>query len=141
MIIEWENRKWSWNPIDENLLRVNDWTYDFNKALPYIENKRVAIQAGGAMGMWPYLLSQQFDKVYTFEASKENYIHLEKNLSEAYLEFQYLSSPEVLERKVSRNIDIDYKNLNFSQIYLNFDNFINEQKKITKILINEKQEK
>tara|TARA_B100001093_G_scaffold367804_2_gene352698 strand:+ start:870 stop:1205 length:336 start_codon:yes stop_codon:yes gene_type:complete len=66
---------------------------------------------------------------------------LEKNLSEAYLEFQYLSSPEVLERKVSRNIDIDYKNLNFSQIYLNFDNFINEQKKITKILINEKQEK
>ena len=63
---------------------------------------------------------------------------LEKNLSEAYLEFQYLSSPEVLEGKVSRNTDINYNSLNFSQIYLNFDNFINEQKKITKILINEK---
>jgi len=81
-IIEWENRKWSWNPIDKNLLSANDWTYDFNKALPYIENKRVAIQAGGAMGLWPYLLSQHFDKVYTFEASNENYIHLEKNLKD-----------------------------------------------------------
>ncbi|MDA9091820.1 hypothetical protein N9J56_00860 [Pelagibacteraceae bacterium] len=63
---------------------------------------------------------------------------LEKNLSEAYLEFEYLSSPEVLEEKVNRNIDINYDNLNISQIYLNFDDFINEQKKITKILINEK---
>ena len=63
---------------------------------------------------------------------------LEKNISEAYLEFQYLSSPEVLEKKVSKNIDINYNNLNISQIYLNFDEFIKEQKKITKILINEK---
>ena len=64
--------------------------------------------------------------------------HLEKNLSEAYLEFQYLSSPQVLEEKVSRNIDINYNNLDFSQIYLNLDDFVDEQKKITKILINEK---
>lgn len=82
MIVEWNNRKWSWNPIDKNLLAVNDWTYDFNKALPHIENKRVAVQAGGAMGLWPYLLSQHFDEVYTFEASSENYIHLEKNLKD-----------------------------------------------------------
>ena len=66
---------------------------------------------------------------------------LKKNLSEANLEFQYLTSPEVLRNKVSRNIDTDYNNLNISQIYLNFDDFINDQKKITKILINEKQEK
>ena len=72
---------------------------------------------------------------------KAQIILLEKNLSESYLEFQYLSSPEVLEKKVSKNIDINYNNLNISQIYLNFDKFINEQKKITKISINEKQEK
>ena len=72
---------------------------------------------------------------------KAQIILLKKNLSESYLEFQYLSSPEVLEKKVSKNIDINYNNLNISQIYLNFDKFINEQKKITKILINEKQEK
>ena len=64
-----------------------------------------------------------------------------KNLSIANLEFQYLSSPEVLEKKVSRNLDINYNNLNISQIYLNIEDFINEQKKITKILINEKQKK
>ena len=58
--------------------------------------------------------------------------------SEAYLEFQYLSSPEILERMVSQNIDIIYNNLNFSQIYQNFDDFVNEEKKITKIITNEK---
>ena len=68
-------------------------------------------------------------------------IFLEKNLSEAYLEFQYLTSPEVLEKKVSENIDIKYNNLNISQIYLNFNEFINEQKKITKILTYENKEK
>ena len=62
----------------------------------------------------------------------------EKNLSEAYLEFQYLSSPEILENKVSENIDTDYNNLSISQIYLNFHDFVDEQKKMTKILINEK---
>ncbi len=66
---------------------------------------------------------------------------LKKNLFIANLEFQYLSSPEVLEKKVSRNIDINYNNLDISQIYLNLDDFIDEQKKISKILINEKQEK
>ena len=54
---------------------------------------------------------------------------LEKNLSEAYLEFQYLSSPEVLEQKVRKNIDINYINLNISQIYLNLNEFISEKKK------------
>ena len=63
---------------------------------------------------------------------------LEKNLSEAYLEFQYLSSPEVLEQKVRKNIDINYGNLNISQIYLNLNEFISEKKKITRILIKEK---
>ena len=62
-------------------------------------------------------------------------------MSEAYLEFQYLSSPEVLEKKVKNNIDINYSNLNISQIYLNLNDFINEKKKITKILTNEKKEK
>ena len=39
---------------------------------------------------------------------------------------------------MNKNIDINYKNLNISQIYLNLDDFINEQKKITKNLNNEK---
>ena len=63
---------------------------------------------------------------------------LNKNFSEAYLEFQYLSSPKVLKKKVTEHTDIIYDELSISQIYLSFDEFINDQKKITKILINEK---
>ena len=62
---------------------------------------------------------------------------LNETFSEAYLEFQYLSSPKVLKKKVTENIDIIYDELNISQIYLSFDEFVNDQKKITKILVNE----
>jgi len=77
------------------------------------------------------------------EKKNQNYknqiLLLEKNLLEANLEFQYLTSPEVLTKKVTENIDTEYNNLNMSQIYLNFAHFISEKKKITKILVDEKQ--
>ena len=66
---------------------------------------------------------------------------LKKNLLEANLEFQYLTSSEVLSSKIEENIGIKYNNLDLSQIYLNFEDFISEQKKLTKISINEKQKK
>jgi len=69
---------------------------------------------------------------------KNQIFFYEKNLLEANLEFQYLTSPEVLSRKIEENIDIKYNNLDLSQIYLNFEDFISDQKKLTKILINEK---
>jgi len=72
---------------------------------------------------------------------KNEIFFLEKNLLEANLEFQYLTSPEVLSSKIEENIDIKYNNLDLSQIYLNFEDFISEQKKLTKISINEKQKK
>ena len=66
---------------------------------------------------------------------------LEKNLLEASLEFQYLSSPEVLSSKIEKNLDQKYNNLDLSQIYLNIADFISEQKKISSIPINEEQKK
>ena len=69
---------------------------------------------------------------------KSQILSLEKNLLEAHLEFYYLTSPEILSSKVKENIDFKYENLNISQIYLNLEDFIDEQKKITKVLINEK---
>ena len=63
---------------------------------------------------------------------------LEKNLLEASLEFQYLSSPAVLSSKVEKNLDQKYNSLNLSQIYLNIENFLSEQKKTTSILTDEK---
>ena len=65
-------------------------------------------------------------KIKTYESQ---IFFLEKNLLEANLEFQYLTSPEVLTKKVNENIDIKYNNLTKSQIYLNFEDFISAQKK------------
>jgi len=56
-------------------------------------------------------------------------LFLEKNLLEANLEFQYLTSPEILTNKINENIDTKYNNLKISEIYLNFEDFISEQKK------------
>ena len=66
---------------------------------------------------------------------------LEKNLLEANLEFQYLSSASVLSSKIEKNLDQKYNSLDLSQIYLSIEDFISEQKKITRISINEKQKK
>ena len=63
--------------------------------------------------------------------------YLEKNLLEASLEYQYLTSPAVLSDTVEKNIDQKYNNLDLSQIYLNIEDFINEEK-TTKLLSNEK---
>ena len=74
-------------------------------------------------------------KIKTYESQ---IFFLEKNLLEANLEFQYLTSPQVLTNKVNENMDTKYNNLKASQIYLNIKDFISEQKK-AKVLVNEKQ--
>ena len=53
---------------------------------------------------------------------------LEKNLLEATLEFQYLTSPAILLGKIEKHLDQKYNNLDSSQIYLNIEDFISEQK-------------
>ena len=63
---------------------------------------------------------------------------LEKNLLEATLEFEYLSSPAVLSSKIEKNLDQKYNSLDFSQIYLNIEDFTSQQKKITRALNNGK---
>tara|TARA_B110000971_G_C19761325_1_gene386584 strand:+ start:60 stop:386 length:327 start_codon:yes stop_codon:yes gene_type:complete len=63
---------------------------------------------------------------------------LEKNLLEANLELQYLTTPAVLSSKIEKNFNQKYHNLDLSQIYLNIDDFISMRKKVTRISINEK---
>ena len=83
--------------------------------------------------------SRQIEKqIQIYEAQ---IFSLEKNLLEASLEYQYLSSPAVLSDKVEKNLDQKYNSLDLSQIYLSIENFKSEQKKITRILINEKTKK
>ena len=73
------------------------------------------------------------------QAHESEIFILENNLLEASLEFQYLTSPAVLFKKIEKNLDLKYNNLDLSQIYLSIEDFISEQKKTTRILINEKQ--
>ena len=71
------------------------------------------------------------------QSYKSQIFILEKDLLEASLEFQYLTSPAVLSSKVENNLDQTYSSLDLSQIYLSTENFKAEQK-INRISINEK---
>tara|TARA_B110000238_G_C15900278_1_gene341710 strand:+ start:283 stop:606 length:324 start_codon:yes stop_codon:yes gene_type:complete len=71
------------------------------------------------------------------QSYKSQIFILEKDLLEASLEFQYLTSPAVLSSKVEKNLDQTYSSLDLSQIYLSTENFKAEQK-INRISINEK---
>jgi len=84
MKLTWHDKEWEWNDFDQKLLQVNDWTDDLNLALECLsENKhRTAIQAGGAMGLWPYEMSKHFEKVYTFEPNIDNFRCLEINVAD-----------------------------------------------------------
>lgn len=49
---------------------------------PLVDKKRVAVQAGGAMGMWAKRMSQVFDVVYTFEPTPQSFHCLNFNCPE-----------------------------------------------------------
>lgn len=82
--VNWHDKEWEWNDLDQKLLHVNDWTNDFNLALKYLpeDKRRVVIQAGGAMGLWPYQMSKHFETVYTFEPNDGNYKCLYENVKD-----------------------------------------------------------
>jgi FkbM family methyltransferase len=64
-----------WRPIaDKDLQRV-EWTVqDVDKAVGYCRERKVALQAGGAFGVWPLRLrALGFEKVITFEPDQDNY--------------------------------------------------------------------
>lgn len=44
--------------------------------------RRIAVQAGGCLGLWPKVLSHYFDTVYTFEAQSEAFYFLSLNCPE-----------------------------------------------------------
>jgi len=47
-----------------------------------VPQRRVAVQAGGNLGVWPKRLSQRFETVYTFEPSPELFPTMVHNASE-----------------------------------------------------------
>lgn len=72
--VSWATRdQWVWPEKDVKLLQVFDSVSDIDLVLDVLENKRVCVQAGGAVGVWPLRLSKEFDWVYTFEPHPHNY--------------------------------------------------------------------
>jgi len=47
--------------------------------LPHLKGRRICIQAGGCLGIWPLRLAQLFDRVITFEPEPTNYYCLQMN--------------------------------------------------------------
>lgn len=58
---------------DEKLRAVDDWVADADVALKYVRSLGVAVQAGGAYGIWPLRLAALFGVVYTFEPDHYNF--------------------------------------------------------------------
>ena len=58
--------------------------------------------------------------------------NLKKELYESQLDFYYLTSPKKLQEKISFLTNDQYQYMSISKIYLNYDNFILEKKKISK---------
>tara|TARA_Y100000389_G_C17353300_1_gene459679 strand:- start:305 stop:637 length:333 start_codon:yes stop_codon:yes gene_type:complete len=70
-------------------------------------------------------------------SSKKKISSLEHHLHEAQLDFFYLSSPEVLTKKIKKFSDEDYFAMDYSHIYHSFDQFLKENIKTTKTYKNE----
>ena len=63
--------------------------------------------------------------------SYENKIfYLEKELYESQLDFYYLTSPNMLQEKLSFLTNDQYQSIGISNIYLDYNNFIKDKKKI-----------
>ena len=56
----------------------------------------------------------------------------EKELYESQLDYYYLTSPKILQEKINFLTNEQYQYMNISKIYFDYNNFILDQKKITK---------
>ena len=70
-------------------------------------------------------------------------LEIKKDLHETQLDYFYLSSPNNISKKIGELGLIEYLPMDFSRIYLSYNEFLNAQKKLTtlKSKNNEKAEK
>lgn len=83
--VEREGRLWSWPAYDDTgkgLLAVFDTWRDILAVLPFVTDHSVVVQAGGACGVFPYMLAEHFRTVYTFEPDDLNFRCLSINTVE-----------------------------------------------------------
>jgi len=73
---------WMWPEFDEKLFAVFDSVSDLDSVLHLVKSRKVCVQAGGAVGVWPLRLSSEFDWVYTYEPHPQNFRCLMTNCFE-----------------------------------------------------------
>jgi len=86
---------------------------DIDTLLPYIPTKGIAVQAGGMVGMWPARMAKFFERVYTFEPTKEMYPYLVANTA-------HLPGVITYNAALGRNFEplrVSYKPSGCSKIY------------------------
>jgi FkbM family methyltransferase len=75
-------RDWLW-PVEDTHMPADKFAELYHEAAvifrPACRDLRVAIQAGGHVGVWPYLMAEWFERVYTFEPDARSYHCLEQN--------------------------------------------------------------
>jgi FkbM family methyltransferase len=77
-------RHWHWPAEDTECWPVVfEWSPDLEIVYGIMQrigkSFRSVVQAGGNMGVWPWLLSQRFSQVYTFEPDPRCFKHLVRN--------------------------------------------------------------
>lgn len=66
-------------------------------------------------------------------------LHKEKDINETQLDFFYLTSPIMIEKKILLLSDRDYLPMEYSRIFLNISNFLNIENKL--VIKNDQNEK
>jgi FkbM family methyltransferase len=82
MQVQGLGRGWSWPDEDDKCRKVVfDWSKDLDVVYPHCRKFDITVQAGGNMGVWPWLLAKKFKAVYTFEPDTRCVPHLRENLA------------------------------------------------------------
>ena len=61
---------------------ISEQVADLEQVIPLCKQRRIAVQAGGNVGLWAKRLERDFDKVITFEPDPTNFRCLALNLPE-----------------------------------------------------------
>lgn len=68
IVIQGLKRDWIWPAADTKCRKVIfDWAADLAEAYKHCKGFLCAVQAGGNLGVWPWLMAKKFGEVITFE--------------------------------------------------------------------------
>jgi FkbM family methyltransferase len=82
MILIALDREWLWPATDTECWPVVfGWSPDLEIVYKHCRSFRSVVQAGGNMGVWPWLLAQKFQRVYTFEPDPRCFRYLVHNVA------------------------------------------------------------